>query len=207
MNDEIEIDLIELVKYVLKNIKKILIAMLTCGLITFIVSQFILPKSYVSSTSITITPQGELQDYTSYLSGNDVLEKVSSKLPIDAGTLMQSVIVTKDESNPYNYSITATTNNAKLSYRIVNTIVKSFKSEMKNELNLNSVTIINPAQINYTPVSPNVKNNTKNAIILGFLFSGAYFVFTFLFNTHFRNAKDVERYLGVDVLTEIPREK
>ena len=64
MNDEMEIDLIELLKHLLRNIKTILVVTLVCGLITFGVTQFILPKSYISSTDITIMPQGELLDYT-----------------------------------------------------------------------------------------------------------------------------------------------
>lgn len=44
MNDEMEIDLIELLKHLLRNIKTILVVTLVCGLITFGVTQFILPK-------------------------------------------------------------------------------------------------------------------------------------------------------------------
>ena len=87
MNDEMEIDLIELLKYLLRNIKTILVVTLVCGLITFGVTQFILPKSYTSSTDITIMPQGELLDYTSYLNGNVVLERVGSETNIDVDTL------------------------------------------------------------------------------------------------------------------------
>lgn len=35
MNDEMEIDLIELLKHLLQNIKSILVVTLVCGLITF----------------------------------------------------------------------------------------------------------------------------------------------------------------------------
>lgn len=56
LNDEMEIDLLELLKCLLKNIKKILICTFACGLVAFVLSAFILPKSYVSSTDITIHP-------------------------------------------------------------------------------------------------------------------------------------------------------
>lgn len=39
MNDEMEIDLIELLKHLLRNIKTILVVTLVCGLITFGVTQ------------------------------------------------------------------------------------------------------------------------------------------------------------------------
>ena len=207
MNDEMEIDLIELLKHLLRNIKTILVVTLFCGLITFGVTQFILPKSYTSSTDITIMPQGELLDYTSYLNGNVVLERVGSETNIDVDTLLQNIVITRDESNPYNYNITITTNNPKLSCRVVKNVVKAFKKEMMSDLGLSSVAIVNEAQVNTTPVSPDVKKNTLIGTLIGLVLSVLYFVLRFLFNKHFINDKEVEMFLGVDVLAEIPMEK
>lgn len=207
MNDEMEIDLIELLKHLLRNIKTILVVTLVCGFITFGVTQFILPKSYTSSTDITIMPQGESLDYTSYLNGNVVLERVGSETNIDVDTLLQNIVITRDESNPYNYNITITTNNPKLSCRVVKNVVKAFKKEMMSDLGLSSVTIVNEAQVNTTPVSPDVKKNTLIGTLIGLVLSVLYFVLRFLFNKHFINDKEVEMFLGVDVLAEIPMEK
>ena len=207
MNDEMEIDLIELLTHLLRNIKTILVVTLFCGLITFGVTQFILPKNYTSSTDITIMPQGELLDYTSYLNGNVVLERVGSETNIDVDTLLQNIVITRDESNPYNYNITITTNNPKLSYRVVKNVVKAFKKEMMSDLGLSSVVIVNEAQVNTMPVSPDVKKNTLIGTLIGLVLSVLYFVLRFLFNKHFINDKEVEMFLGVDVLAEIPMEK
>lgn len=207
MNDEMEIDLIELLKHLLRNIKTILITTLVIGLITFGVTQFILPKSYTSSTDITIMPQGESLDYTSYLNGNVVLDIVSSETNISVDTLLQNIVVTRDESNPYNYNIMATTNDPKLSCRVVKNVVKAFKKEMMSDLSLNSVAVVNEAQVNTTPVSPDVKKNTLIGAIIGLVLSVLYFMLCFLFNKHFINDKEVEMFLGVDVLAEIPMEK
>lgn len=167
----------------------------------------LLPKSYTSSTDITIMPQGELLDYTSYLNGNVVLEKVGSEMNIDVDTLLQNIVITRDESNPYNYNITVTTNNPKLSYRVVKNIVKAFKKEMMSDLGLSSVAVVNEAQVNTTPVSPDVKKNTLIGTLVGLVLSVLYFVLRFLFNKHFINDKEVEMFLGVDVLAEIPMDK
>lgn len=207
MNDEMEIDLIDLLKHLLKNIKTILVVTLVCGLITFGVTKFILPKSYTSSTDITIMPQGELLDYTSYLNGNVVLERVGSETNVDVDTLLQNIVITRDESNPYNYNITITTNNPKLSCRVVKNVVKAFKKEMMSDLGLSSVAIVNEAQVNTTPVSPDVKKNTLIGTLIGLVLSVLYFVLRFLFNKHFINDKEVEMFLGIDVLAEIPMEK
>lgn len=207
MNEEMEIDLIELLKHLLRNIKTILITTLVFGLITFGVTQFILPKSYTSSTDITIMPQGELLDYTSYLNGNIVLDRVASETNMDVDMLLQNVVVTRDESNPYNYNIMTTTNDPKLSCRLVKNVVKAFKKEMMSDLSLSSVAVVNEAQVNTTPVSPDVKKNTLIGTIIGLVLSVLYFVLRFLFNKHFINDKEVEMFLGVDVLAVIPMEK
>lgn len=207
MNEEIEIDLIELLKHLLRNIKTIFITTLVIGLITFGVTQFILPKSYTSSTDITIIPQGELLDYTSYLNGNVVLDRVASETNTDVDTLLQNIVVTRDESNPYNYNIMTTTNDPKLSYRVVKSVVKVFKKEMLSDLSLSSVAVVNEAQVNTTPVSPDVKKNTLIGSLVGLVLSVLYFVLRFLFNKHFINNKEAEMFLGVDVLAEISMEK
>ena len=204
LNDEMEIDLLELLKCLLKNIKKILICTFACGLVAFVLSAFILPKSYVSSTDITIHPQGELLDYTSYLVGDRVLNDVGSKLKMDSSSLNESIVVTRDSNNSYNYNIAVTTNDPELASEVANEVVDSFKEELASELNLNGVTTVNEAQVNNVPVSPNVKKNTLIGLFIGIVGSVGVITLCFLFDKHFKNKDEVEAYLGVDVLAEIP---
>lgn len=207
MNDEMEIDLIELMKDIIKNIKFIITITLVCGVVVFGVSQFILPKSYTSSIDITIVPAGTSLDYTSYLTGSKVLNKVSNKIDFEMGALVESIEVTRDSNNTYNYNIKATTNDPKLSYRIVKNVVNEFKKLMVSELNLSSVTTMNEPQINTIPVSPNVKKNTLIGTFIGLVISVGIVVLRFLFDKHLRNAEEAEMFLGVDVLAEIPLKK
>lgn len=207
LNDEMEIDLLELLKCLLKNIKKILIFTFACGLVAFVLSAFILPKSYVSSADITIHPQGELLDYTSYLVGDKVLNDVGSKLKMDSASLNESIVVTRDSNNSYNYNITVTTNDLEKSCKVASKVVDSFKSQLGSELNLNGVTTVNEAQVNNVPVSPNIKKNTLIGLFIGFVGSLGVVTLCFLFDKHFKNKEEVEAYLGVDVLAEIPINK
>lgn len=207
LNDEMEIDLLELLKCLLKNIKKILICTFACGLVAFVLSAFILPKSYVSSADITIHPQGELLDYTSYLVGDKVLNDVGSKLKMDSSSLNESIVVTRDSNNSYNYNIAVTTNDPNLSYKVVNEVIKAFEKELSGELNLNGVTTLNEAQVNNVPASPNTKKNILIGLFIGFVGSAGVVTLCFLFDKHFKNKDEVEAYLGVDVLAEIPINK
>lgn len=207
LNDEMEIDLLELLKCLLKNIKKILICTFVCGMVAFVLSAFILPKSYNSSTDITIVPAGQPMDYTSYLVGDKVLNDVSSKLKMDSASLFESIEVTRDSNNSYNYNIAVTINDAELASEVANEVVDSFKEELASELNLNGITTVNEAQVNNVPVSPNVKKNTLIGLFIGTVGSVGVITLCFLFDKHFKNKDEVEAYLGVDVLAEIPINK
>lgn len=207
LNDEMEIDLLELLKCLLKNIKKILICTFACGLVAFVLSAFILPKSYNSSTDITIVPAGQPMDYTSYLVGDRVLNDVSSKLKMDSASLFESIEVTRDSNNSYNYNIAVTINDPELASEVANEVVDSFKEELASELELNCVTTVNEAQVNTRPVSPNTKKNTLIGLFIGFVGSVGIITLCFLFDKHFKNKDEVEAYLGVDVLAEIPINK
>lgn len=207
LNDEMEIDLLELLKCLLKNIKKILICTFVCGMVAFVLSAFILPKSYNSSTDITIVPAGQPMDYTSYLVGDKVLNDVSSKLKMDSASLFESIEVTRDSNNSYNYNIAVTTNDPEKSCKVASKVVDSFKSQLGSELNLNGVTTVNEAQVNNVPASPNTKKNTLIGLFIGFVGSAGVVTLCFLFDKHFKNKDEVEAYLGVDVLAEIPVNK
>lgn len=207
LNDEMEIDLLELLKALLKNVKKILICTFACGMVAFVLSAFVLPKTYSSSTDITIVPAGQPMDYTSYLVGDKVLNDVGSKLKMDSANLNEAIVVTRDSNNSYNYNIAVTTNDPEKSCKVAGKVVDSFKSQLGSELNLNGVTTVNEAQVNTRPVSPNTKKNTLIGLFIGFVGSVGIVTLCFLFDKHFKNKDEVEAYLGVDVLAEIPVNK
>lgn len=207
LNDEMEIDLLELLKCLFKNISKILICTFACGLVAFVLSAFILPKSYNSSTDITIVPAGQPMDYTSYLVGDRVLNDVGSKLKMDSSSLNESIVVTRDSNNSYNYNITVSTDDPEKSCKVASKVVDSFKSQLGSELNLNGVTTVNEAQVNTRPVSPNTQKYTLIGLFIGFVGSAGVVTLCFLFDKHFKNKDEVETYLGVDVLAEIPVNK
>ena len=207
LNDEMEIDLLELLKALLKNIKKILICTLVCGTAMFVLSAFILPKSYNSSTDITIVPAGQPMDYTSYLVGDKVLNDVGSKLRMDSASLNELIVVTRDSNNSYNYNISVTTNDPEKSCNIASKVVDSFKSQLGRELNLNGVTTVNEAQVNTSPTSPNTKKNVMVGALAGFVLSAGVIILLTLMDDTIKSEDDIEKYLGLTTLATIPDRK
>lgn len=207
LRDEVEIDLSALFRYILKKLKIIFLITIVTGLFMFVISEFVINKSYSANTIITIIPNDTSLDYTSYLKSSEVLNLVSKKVGVDADSLSSYVNVIQDSENTFNYTVLVTTNDAKLSSKIANSIVNNFKSKMTSTLDLNSVTIVEQATPNYTPVSPNVKKNTMLGFAGGFIISFGVIVIRFLLDKHLKNATEVENFLGVEVLAEIPYKK
>lgn len=207
LRDEVEIDLSALFRYILKKLKIIFLITIVTGLCMFVISEFVINKSYSANTIITIIPNDTSLDYTSYLKSSEVLNLVSKKVGVDADSLSSYVNVIQDSENTFNYTVLVTTNDAKLSSKIANSIVNNFKSKMTSTLDLNSVTIVEQATPNYTPVSPNVKKNTMLGFAGGFIISFGVIVIRFLLDKHLKNATEVENFLGVEVLAEIPYKK
>lgn len=207
LRDEVEIDLSALFRYILKKLKIIFLITIVVGLCMFVISEFVINKSYSANAIITIIPNETSLDYTSYLKSSDVLNLVSKKVGVDADSLSSYVNVIQDSENTFNYTVLVTTNDAKLSSKIANSIVNNFKSKMTSTLDLNSVTIVEQATPNYTPVSPNVKKNTMLGFAGGFIISFGVIVIRFLLDKHLKNATEVENFLGVEVLAEIPYKK
>ncbi|WP_288522032.1 YveK family protein [uncultured Holdemanella sp.] len=207
LNEEAEVDLIELIKYLLTQLKNILKTMCICGIFTFSVTCFILPKSYVSSMDVTLLSSGELIDFSPYIVSTSVLKSVSKSIDVDINTLSNSISVIRDSNDINNYHISATTNNSELSYKIVNSLLKEFQTKMSNDLKLNRVLMLNPAQVNNIPVSPNVEKSTFLAIIFGFIIHTFLVMLSYLCDNHLRNTREAESFLGVEVLSEIPWEK
>lgn len=206
-NSDIEIDIVELIKHILKKMKTIIFITIGCGAIMLCVSIFFLPKSYVSNADISIIPEVQDLDYTSYITGSAIIDKVSNNLKVDKSTLVESVNVTRDTNNLYNYRINVMTNDPELSCSITKNIIKVFKNEMTSKLGLKSVTVINNPSVNSEPVSPNVKKNVITCSLISFFICLSLTIVFYLFSKRFKSSQEVENYLGVSVLGEIPIEK
>lgn len=204
MNNEMEIDLMDLFKDLIKNYKRIMGFTFAFGFVVFCVLEFFVPKYYSSSTEVAIVSSGQPMDYSAYLKSGVVIDKLCSKTHYDASKLYNNIDV---EKNSNNYHIVVTTTNPKTSYICAKDLITVFKKEMADELQLSSITIIDNAKINRTAVSPNVKKNTLIGTFVGLVGSVCIVVLRFLFDKHLRNAKEAEMFLGVDVLAEIPLKK
>lgn len=221
-NEEIlTIDLEQLFKVIKKNIRLIVITTLLGAIIAFVVTAFLLPKKYASSSSIYLvskvnTETGtvdanalnanskQVNNYMEMIKGKNVLNKVSDQLGLEGAYIIQNAISVSNKANTEIIVVKATTDDPVKSQQIVKTTIDVFFKEVKENLKLENMMIMNDPEVENTPVSPNKKLNTIIGALLGMLGSGGYVLLGFMLDKRLRTKSEAESFLGIPVLAEIP---
>lgn len=218
--DEMTIDLVELFRNILKNIKLIIFLTVLFGAIGFGFTKFMIAPTYTASTSIYLTPQvsesGSL-DYNSQMANsklvnnvvnlltqNNIMSEVAKNVGLESADQVRNAITVENESNTEVITITVTTKNPKLSKQIANNTVTTFINRMQKNLNVRNIEIVDKAKLSYIPSGPNVGKNTALAAFGGLVLGLAYTVLQMLFDNRLRNKEDAEKYLGYPVFCVIP---
>ena len=144
--------------------------------------------------------------YMTIIQGDSVLDVVTKNLKLeDRGEdFVKSTISVTNEANTEIIKITATTDDPKLSKDIVDETVSQFISYVKDKIDVKNIMILNQAKVEETPVAPNVKMNVVIGALLGIMISGGIVVLRFLLDKRLHTKDDVEAYLEIPVLAEVP---
>ena len=212
--DEESIDLKELFRSILRHFKLIVILCLLCCCCGFFGTKLLIAPTYTASTSIYLTPQisesGSL-DYNSQMANsklvsnvvelmtqNNIMSEVAKNVGLESAESVKSMVSVSNDSNTEIITVTATTNDPKLSKAIANDTVNTFITRMQKNLNVSNIEVVDKAKLSYIPSGPNVK---KNAMISGVV---GYAVLKFLLDNRLRTKEEAEKYLGIPVFCEIP---
>lgn len=216
--EEIEINLGELFQLLKRNIKMIIISILTCTVLLGIITVFVINKKYESTTRLFLKPDVTegiadysqinsnnlmVNNYVEMIKGNNIQGIAANELNMDIKDLNKSLNVT-NETNTQIISITAKTTDPALSKDIVDAVVETFTKEAKEKLNVNNITVVDEAEIATDPVSPSLKLNLAIGALLGAFLSIGYLFIKFMLDTHIHNKEEVEKYLGIPCLGSVP---
>lgn len=216
--DEVEINLVELFQAIISKMKMIIIVTLLCAVITGTITVFFISKKYESTARIYPKPEtsGSVVDYSQInannlmvnnymemIKGNNIQSIVAEDLDIDVKELSNCVSIS-NEANTQIISITAKTKDPALSKKIVDSLISTFKKEAKETLNINNITTIDQAQLETTPVSPNLFKNIIIGAFIGIVLSVGYVFIQFMLDTHIHNKEEAEKYLCIPNLGSIP---
>ncbi len=215
-----EIDLLELLRAVLKYIRLIIVLCIVFGAGGFLGTKFLIAPTYTASTSIYLTPQindtGSL-DYNSQMANsklvnnvvnlmtqNNIMSEVAKDVGLENASSVKKCITVSNQADTEIVTITATTEDPKLSKDIANGTVTTFINTMQKNLNVRNIEIVDKAKLSYVPSGPNIKKNTMMATLVGGVIGVGYAVLKFLLDNRLRTKEEAEKYLGIPVFAEFP---
>ena len=217
---EVEIDIIDLFYYLKKKILVIISALLSCMVLGFVVSTFMITPKYTATTRIYVLNRSSenaviysdyvlseymASDYIVLITGQNVTKQVIEELNLDMtySQLANKISVkTIDETRVLQIAVSDT--DPQRAAEIANCICRVASVQLQEIVNVEAVNVVYEAEVPTHHSSPNVKKNMILAGALGFIIAIGVYIVIYLADDTIRNEDDVERYLGLSVLGVIP---
>lgn len=218
LNDEVQIDLSELFKLIRKHLKSIVIFMLIGAILVGAYTAFMVDKKYSSQGTILLkaevidgaidnnqlnSNESMVANYIELLQGNNIQDKVAKNLDISSALVSSALQVSNTEDTQI-IEISATTTDPGLSKRIVDETISVFTETVKEILDVSNIIMVDNAEINTAPVSPNIQKNMVLGAVAGIVISLGYILLTYLLDSKIKNADVAEQVLNLPVLGMVP---
>lgn len=221
-NDEIEFDLLQMMRYVMKKWWVIMLVVLIFGIGGFVGSKLLIAPEYTTSCRIYIYQKNSDQNVTVdvpnmtiatqlcndcevIITGQNVTKEVIKNLGLkmSASALSNRIEVTS-EDNTRILNLKYTDTNPKRAAAILNEICDVAAVQIKDIMAVDAVKTIYGAEV---PTSPSSDGPGKHAVIVaavGAVLAVCMLIVLFLLDDTIRNEEDVTRYLGLSTLAAIP---
>lgn len=217
--EEVEIDLKELFYVLLRKWHLIFLTTLLTALLAMGYARFFIPKSYQSQTSIYINNRqsenvtyNDLQtsvmmttDYAVLIKSRTVLENVIQRLDLNISyqTLYQMISVNIPEDTRI-VEIRVRTGDPYLSYDIAETVREISSKSIAEVMGVDAITIVERANLPKSKCAPDIGKYILLGGMLGAVASIAVITVLFLMDDTLHTEEDVEKYLGLNVIGQIP---
>lgn len=219
-SDEIEIDLMEVIRVLMAQLPMMAAVGLLAALLTFFAGSFLMVPAYSSTTKIYILNKQEnssitysdlqigtqlTKDYAELILGRSVLEEVIEQLGLDMDyeTLKKRVTVDALDDTRI-ISITVQDPSPVRAMEAANAVRDAAAVHITNVMDIEAVNVAETAYMPTEKTSPGVKKMTLLGGFLGVLLVAAVSLARYLMNDTIKTADDVEKYLGLSTLALIP---
>lgn len=219
--EEDVIDLMELAGVLWQKAWAILLALIIGAVITGFGTKLLITPLYEASSMIyiyskttSITSLTDLQigsqlavDFQIVASTREVIENVISKLNLNMTyqELLDTVTVTNPQGS-HILKITVQNPNPAMSAEISNTLADELRQRIADVMNTDAPSVVDRAVVPDEPASPSVVKNAAIGGLVAAVLVAAVIVVMYLMDDTIKNEDDVRRYLGLNVLAEIPME-
>lgn len=219
-NDEIEIDLGEIFHLVLNRSLIIILSGMIVGLLAILGTMFLITPKYESTTKMyvlskqdnnTLTNQDMqistliTQDYAELIKSRTVTEGVIAQLGLNTThekLLKKLTVDTPDDTRVI--SITVKDSDPYVARDIANTIRDVSANHIQTVMDIEAVNVVEQANIPTKKASPSLAKNGLIGGVLGVFLALAIVLVIYFSNDTIKTPEDVERYLGLSVLGNIP---
>lgn len=219
-HQDIELDMLELFRYLKKKIWILGVAFAACAVLGLLVSSLVLTPKYTASTRMYVLNRADeanvaysdiqtstylLIDYRVLITGQNVTKEVIEKLDLDMKpSELEGMIEVTAPDNTRVLQINVTDTDPQRATDIANCVREVAGRQIQEIMNVDAVKLVYEADVPEEPSSPNVLLNTLVAAILGLVVAVAVLAFIFVLDDTIRTEEDVERYLGLSTLGVIP---
>lgn len=221
-DDEVTIDLMELFSALWAKKTIIILSAVFMALVAFVGTKMFVTPKYTSVTKLFVMTKNDdtsasatytdlqtgsmlTKDYMELVKSRPVLEKTISKLKLDVEPEeLEKMITTETPTDTRIMSISVTDDDPKEAKQIADTLRKAVSVQITEIMNADSVNTVEEGNLPTSPSSPNVKKNMMLGALLGLVISMGFIVLISILDDTVKTPDDVEKYLGLNVLTSIP---
>lgn len=219
-----ELDLRDLLEVIVKRWWIIAALTIAAGIISILVSFFVLQPVYQSDTVVYVGKDTEVNqnsgigyndimlndrlvnDYRELVKTRQVSDMIIKKLGMEDITVdkMADKLTVESKKDTHFIVISATDADPETARDIANTAADVFEQRVVDIMKVQNVQIVDKAEVPAKPVKPNKKMNVAIAVVLGMMLGfGVVFLMEYLDNT-IKTPEDVEKHLGLPVIGTIP---
>ena len=218
------IDLREYFFILKKKMWIIVTSMIICGLISGIVSFFVLTPVYEANTSLIVNKEVENElaemttsddlrfvqqlalTYGEIIKSRTVITSTIEKLKLDMTyEALAGAVSVSNVSDTQIIKISVQHNNPLIATKICNTIPEIFSKEVQRIVKASGVEVVDKAIVPENPIKPNKIMNIAIAVVLGAMASVFVIFLIEALNTKIKEPKDIEEKLGIPVFGVVPR--
>ena len=220
-NEEvIEIDIQELLAVLLHRIWLIGFCGAVCGLMAFLISRFLIPPMYESSTSVYILNKNDgntitysdvqlgstlTKDYARLITSRGVLEKVIESCALEESIEeLEKRVSVETLSDTRLIVITVTDKSPLMACYIADKIREEASARIEEVMDIEAVNMVDAANLPEKPAKPSVKMWSVIGLLLGLLLCAGVLTVQFLMDDTVKTSEDIEKYLELSTLAMIP---
>ena len=218
--NEMEIDLLELFRYLKKKIAILLAVCLASAVVGFVGTKLFIAPKYTAATRVYVLNRSNettvvssdfslsnylINDYQVLITGQNVTKEVIKQLNLNMtySELANKISVTVPD-NARVLQISVTDTSAQRAADIANAVREVAVTQIKEIMDVDAVNVVYEAEVPTSPSSPSVMKNTAIAALLGLVAVAGVYVVIFMLDDTIRTEEDVERYLGLSTVGVIP---